>query len=215
MIVNLMQASHQIFGVYPTENPAKFLRVLSKRMIFGVYNIGIHFQGNQDDYYWRRKMAELTRWQIVDLLNRPGILWLVGIDLSGLNLSRADLTGADLEGANLTGTILARAILDGANLEGALMNKAVLGGASLVRANLLSAKMIRTDLSGAKLEGANLFRADLSDANLTGANLYNANLRQANLSTTNLTDANMRGAVLPDGKIGLSTQQQRRKTQPR
>ncbi len=34
-------------------------------------------------------MAELTRWQILDLLNREGPLWLTGIDLSGLNLSRA------------------------------------------------------------------------------------------------------------------------------
>ena len=42
-------------------------------------------------------MAELTRWQIVDLLNRQVKLWLVGVDLSGLNLSRANLTGADLE----------------------------------------------------------------------------------------------------------------------
>ena len=54
-------------------------------------------------------MAELTRWQILDLLNRPGPLWLVGFDLSGLNLARADLSGADLEGANLTGASLVRA----------------------------------------------------------------------------------------------------------
>jgi hypothetical protein len=154
-------------------------------------------------------MAELTRWQIVDLINRPGKLWLVGFDLSGMNLSRANLTGAEMEGANLTGANLSRAVLDGANLEGAILSKAVLGGASLVRVNLMGAKLIRTDLTGAKLEGANLFRADLSDAKLIGANLYNANLRQANLSTTNLTDANLRGAVMPEGNIGLSTTSQR------
>ena len=53
-------------------------------------------------------MAEISRWQMLDLLNREGPLWLTGVDLSGLNLSRANLQGADLEGANLTGTHLAQ-----------------------------------------------------------------------------------------------------------
>lgn len=39
-------------------------------------------------------MSELTKYQIYDLLNRPGPLWLVGIDLSATDLHNADLSGA-------------------------------------------------------------------------------------------------------------------------
>ena len=72
---------------------------------------------------------------------------------------RADLSGADLSGADLF-----RANLSGANLS----------GADLFRANLSGA-----DLSGADLSGADLFRANLSGANLSGADLFRANLSGA------------------------------------
>jgi uncharacterized protein YjbI with pentapeptide repeats len=39
-------------------------------------------------------MTELTQYQIYDLLNRPGPLWLFGIDLAKASLSGADLSGA-------------------------------------------------------------------------------------------------------------------------
>ena len=66
------------------------------------------------------------------------------IDLSGANLSNADLTGADLSGANLHDTFLVGANLSAANLSGAL-----LGDADLSRANLAGA-----DLSAAHLHEA-------------------------------------------------------------
>ena len=65
-------------------------------------------------------------------------------DLSGANLSRADLSRADLSCANLFRANLSGAYLSGANLS-------------------------RADLSRAYLSGANLSRADLSCANLSGA----------------------------------------------
>lgn len=46
-------------------------------------------------------MTDLTRYQIANLMNRPGLLWLVGLDLSGANL-----TGVNLSGANVTGTLM-------------------------------------------------------------------------------------------------------------
>jgi hypothetical protein len=67
-------------------------------------------------------------------------------DLSGANLSYADLSYADLSGANLSGANLSYANLSGANLSGA-------------------------NLRGANLSGANLSYADLRGANLSGANL--------------------------------------------
>ena len=65
--------------------------------------------------------------------------------------SRANLSGADLSDANLIRANLIRADLSGADLSGA--------------------DLIRADLSGADLSGANLIRADLSGAYLSGANL--------------------------------------------
>jgi hypothetical protein len=56
-------------------------------------------------------------------------------DLSGANLSSADLSGADLYGANLSGADLSGADLYGANLSGA-----DLSGADLYGANLSGAK---------------------------------------------------------------------------
>ncbi len=46
-------------------------------------------------------MTTLTNFQIYDLLNRPCPLWLVKIDLSG-----ADVTSANLEEVILTGVIM-------------------------------------------------------------------------------------------------------------
>jgi len=46
-------------------------------------------------------MTEITQFQIYELLNRPGPLWLRNIDLSGADLSKANLHGANLGGANL------------------------------------------------------------------------------------------------------------------
>ena len=95
-------------------------------------------------------------------------------DLSGADLSRADLSRADLFGANLSGADLSRADLFGANLFGADLFGANLLGANLFGANLFGANLSRADLFGADLSGANLSGADLSEADLSGANLSRA-----------------------------------------
>jgi hypothetical protein len=69
------------------------------------------------------------------------------INLSGADLSRADLSGAGLSWADLSRADLSLANLSGANLS-------------------------RANLSGANLSGADLSRADLSWANLSGADLF-------------------------------------------
>jgi len=89
------------------------------------------------------------------------------------NLSGADLSGADLRVANLSGANLSRVDLIGANL---------------FRANLFGADLRVANLSRAKLRLANLFRA-----NLRGADLFGANLFGAALVDTDLTDADLSG----------------------
>lgn len=78
-------------------------------------------------------------------------------DLSGANLSKADLYGANLIEANLSGSDL-----NGANLSEAIIFKADLSGANLSGA----------DLSGANLNLANLINAVFRKATLTGASLW-------------------------------------------
>ena len=90
---------------------------------------------------------------------------------------RADLSGADLSRANLSSATLSWADLSGANL-----SSATLSWANLSRANLSSATLSGADLSWATLSGANLSSATLSWANLSSATLSWANLSSANLS---------------------------------
>jgi hypothetical protein len=94
-----------------------------------------------------------------------------GADLRVANLSGADLSGANLRDANLRVANLRGADLSGANLRGANLRVADLSGA---------------DLRGANLRGANLSGADLRVANLSGANLHSANLSGADLRVANL-----------------------------
>jgi len=75
-------------------------------------------------------------------------------DLSGANLSNADLKLAYLAGANLS--------------------DADLSGAKLQYANLRGATLTGANLENADLRGANLQRAAIAGANLAGANMKGA-----------------------------------------
>jgi hypothetical protein len=107
------------------------------------------------------------------------------------DFTEEDLSGLDLVGANLSGAQLLRADLRLANL-----SDANLCGANLYSARLRDANLSGADLSGAYLYRAHLVEANLSDANLRGAMLAETNLRQTNLRDANLSDADLREAVL-------------------
>ena len=106
---------------------------------------------------------------------------LSGADLSGADLREADLSGADLREANLSRADLRRADLRYANLRGADLRGAYLRYADLSYADLRYANLSGADLSYADLRYANLSGADLSGADLSYADLSEANLREANL----------------------------------
>jgi hypothetical protein len=98
-----------------------------------------------------------------------------------------DLTGADLSGANLR-----TFSLSGADLVYAELHSADLHGAWLVYANLYGADLRGAILSGATLYEANLSDADLSRANLSGAwDTTNEQLEQAK---------SLKGATMPNGQ---------------
>ena len=102
--------------------------------------------------------------------------------------------------ANLSGANLSDANLSGANLSYANLSDANLSGANLSYANLSDA-----NLSGANLSYACLSDTCLSYANLLYANLSNANLTNANLKNANLTGANLSGAKLAGVKYNGQT----------
>lgn len=107
-------------------------------------------------------------------------------NLSGANLSSADLTDANLRWASLTDANLFSADLIAANLF----------SADLTDANLPRATLTGATLSRANLTGANLVFADLTDANLLGATLTDATLYRATLIGADLRYATLSGAGL-------------------
>lgn len=120
-------------------------------------------------------------------------------DLSGLELTKTDLSGAIFYQTKLTRT----------NFQGSDLSNADFGQASLNRANLRDTNLGRAYFSNADLEGADLRGADLSFAYLNNANLKGANLCGANLSNAKITEEQLSFAktnwatVLPSGKRGF------------
>lgn len=151
---------------------------------------------------------------------------LAGADLTGAKLKRATLTGrADLSGANLSFADLSNANLEGANLAWSDLSNATLNGANLASANLSGAQILFTFLSQANLASAILTEATICgsqflEVNLVGAILTHikhrdpamwshftnsllmkANLTGADLPSVNFTGANLSDAVLVNATI--------------
>ncbi len=111
-------------------------------------------------------------------------------DLSGAELSSADLGSVGLEGEALFA--VAEEIhywpdgMQGVNLCGANLR-----GVSLVGADLNLANLSEADLSGANLSKANLYWAHLYGANLRGANLAATNFDAAKIGGTNYADIDL------------------------
>jgi hypothetical protein len=119
------------------------------------------------------------------------------LDLTDVNISKANLTEANLKKANLIKVNLIGADLIGANLSGAYLIGANLSGANLFIANLTGA-----DLSKADLTGAYLRQADLSKADLTGAYRFEPDLiTKVQLTEADLAGAILKGAIMPDESI--------------
>ncbi|MFJ3204760.1 pentapeptide repeat-containing protein [Streptomyces sp. NPDC086989] len=106
-------------------------------------------------------------------------------NLSGADLSKANLPGSDFRCAYLVGAVLDSAALKGADLRWDWLDDADLGHARL---------------EGAQLEEASLVDASLAKASLLGANMRNADMRGVDLDGAVLTGADLRGADLHTGQ---------------
>lgn len=128
------------------------------------------------------------------------------IELANATLVRVNLSGANLSSANLTRAIFAQADLSSArlnraNFEGTILDLAILRAADLEGANLTGKVLKHTDFTGANLSGANLAGAELQyasfrNANLAGTNLAGAKLKQNDFSNANLEEAKLVGLTL-------------------
>ena len=85
-------------------------------------------------------------------------------DVKGFGSMRANLSGVNLSCANLRYANLSRTNLRGANLRDADLRDANLDGANLRDADLRDADLRDANLDGANLRDANLYSADLRDA---------------------------------------------------
>jgi len=104
-----------------------------------------------------------------------------GLNLTGANLHRVELTGAILILTNLEDANLYRA-----NLWGSFLNGANLTGANLSCANLGNTSLRLANLTDANLADSNLADSDLSNAKLKGANLKDSILDYANVAGTTI-----------------------------
>lgn len=112
-------------------------------------------------------------------------------DLSGINLSSADLTKAYLRGVNLEG-----ANLSYANLTCADLSKSNLTNADLSGANLTEAMLQWTELDGTNMRGANLLHAEIRVGDFFSPDLTGA----INVDTVDFTGRSIH-LTLEDGTV--------------
>lgn len=141
------------------------------------------------------------------LLAKKKVIDLSGADLSSANLNETELSGVNLsmtylESADFRNAFLEEAIFEKANLLAADFSNAFLSNASLAFADLAFAYLTEADLTGAILRFADIAGADLSRTQLAGADLSQAYLiGHDDIPNANLEGANLDGANLTGAKI--------------
>ncbi len=142
---------------------------------------------------------ELTRAQLPEIdLQGAYLRWA---DFQGANLKLANLSWADLQKANLSDATLQRAVLKEANLRKANLQWADLQEAQLQGANLFQSHLMCANFRGASLRLANLEAADLDKAELSGVDLRVANLVEAQLRNADLKQGKLQGANLSKANL--------------
>ena len=128
------------------------------------------------------------------------------IDLSGIDLSGANMRLATFLEVNLKSATLERADLLGATLNRVDMNRAVLRRASLARSSLFRVKLREANLEGAIFASARVERADFEGANLRNVSWTDARLMMIHMTQAgsqhstfvncDITDSDMNGTDL-------------------
>ncbi|WP_071515627.1 serine/threonine-protein kinase [Geitlerinema sp. PCC 9228] len=113
---------------------------------------------------------------------RQGKRDFVSLDLSGVNLAKANLSSALFHQSKLIQANLQGADLSRSNFSRARLNKAKMRNANLTESYLGYANLAGADLRGATLTDAYMRYANLRDANLCGADLSGANVTEEQIA---------------------------------
>jgi serine/threonine protein kinase, bacterial len=120
------------------------------------------------------------------------------LDLSGINLPKANLPSVTWENTNCSG-----GNFQNANLASGKFMKANFTRACLRGTNFSKSLLSYANLQDVDLRGADLSEAQLSKANLQGANLCGANLRGVKITAEQLSSAKTNFlTIFPNGKRG-------------
>jgi len=121
--------------------------------------------------------------------------------LTHVDLSLESMVGIDLSGTNMSSAYLYKANLSGASLQHCKFSMADLGDADLSGADLSASYFGRSDLEGASLHGANLANASVYHSNLRSCDLSDANLSFTTLCESDFTGSDLRGASFRKAKF--------------
>jgi uncharacterized protein YjbI with pentapeptide repeats len=113
------------------------------------------------------------------------------INLSGANFTQAFLLKADFAFSNLTNTNFTNADLRHSDFTQVQLNNTIFDHAHLSYANLSFAKFNKTKFRGANLRQTELRCLDLSDLDFSNADLSDLNLSSAKFIRANLSGANL------------------------
>jgi serine/threonine protein kinase, bacterial len=120
------------------------------------------------------------------------------LDLSGLNMPKAQLAKSSWENSDCSGCNF-----QNANLGGGKFTKTNFTETTLRAADLSQSQFVYANLQAADLRGANLSNSLFSNTNLKGANLCGANLRGAKIGDEQLAMAKTNFlTIFPNGKRG-------------
>jgi len=118
------------------------------------------------------------------------------INVSYVNLAKADFSGENLRGASITFSNLQYANFQKANLYGVDFYNGVLCGSNFTGANCYGIGLRNCDLRNTIFRRANLTEADMSGDSTDDSGNYHVDLRYADLKQANLTNADLEGADL-------------------
>ena len=118
---------------------------------------------------------------------------LSGADLSDANLREARIKCTNFSGANLKGADLSCAQAEESNFEKANLENSSIALSHMSRANFSYARMQQACLNGSTLESANFTGADLTDAALKDTHDARNRYRKINLTDARFEQANLTG----------------------
>lgn len=135
---------------------------------------------------------------------------LRGVDLSGVDLTRKNLSHLDLSltcfnGAKLTDSDLSHSNLSMASLHGASLSGANLAHANFFGADLTSAFLMRSNFENADLSYANLSHSWVNDAKFNNANLSHANLLNCGVGAAEIANVKLNQAIISGATFKGST----------